>query len=142
MEYNVEVTGVDALHSLLQEFPRAAQDEGVLTQAAAVLLNRVKQRFLRQEAPDGSTWPESYAAIRRRESGRDGGTLFDTGALYHSINVYQPGPLQRAIYTGVPYAPKHEWGLEGELQRVFLGFSQGDIDAVQALFRARLERVV
>jgi hypothetical protein len=61
--------------------------EEVLDTMAAAMLDRTRKRFLEQVSPDGVAWKESRAAMIRRVTGRDGGTLFDTGSLFHSLNV-------------------------------------------------------
>lgn len=140
-EVSIRVEGLQEVNDLIGKLKGAARDEQTLTDIGAVLLNRVRARFLRQEAPDGTTWPESEAAKRRASLGLGGGTLFDTGTLFHSISLRQPGPLQRAIYTDVSYARKHQFGEDGMVQRVFLGFSAGDVQVIDTLISKRLEQV-
>jgi len=100
--------------------------EKIVDAAAAGQLNRVRTRFLNQEDTQGGRWPESHAAARRRASGRGGGTLFDTGTLFHSIGIERIGPGERSIGTNVPYAKEHQDGLLGNPKREFLGFSAED----------------
>lgn len=137
----VAVRGIEEVNGLMTAIAVAVKDENVLTEAAAILLNRTRTRFLSQEAPDGSTWPVSAAATQRAAEGRGGGTLFDTGNLFHSLAVRKPGTLKRALYTGVSYAAQHQLGTDGQIQRSFLGFSKDDINIIERLLVARLDTV-
>ena len=102
-----------------------AIEEGV-SEAGALILNRIRRRFLAQESPDGVPWEPSLAAFQRSFSGRGGGTLFDTGTLFHSIQLFSISPLEKSIATDVAYAPKHQYGEGGLPVREFLGFSDED----------------
>ena len=128
---------VDVLFSRLEE---VANPEVVLDEAGAHLVNRIRTRFLDQRSPDGIQWIPSISALRREAEGLGGGTLFDTGALFHSIQLYRKSPEVRAISTDIPYALEHQAGI-GQEVRVFLGFSRQDTSVVQALIRKRLEGV-
>lgn len=98
----------------------------ILDEAAALILNRMRRNFLTQTAPDGSKWPESAAARRRAKTGKGGGTLFATGQLFRSIQLYSVGPNERSIATDVEYAPIHNYGTARIVARVFMGFSEED----------------
>ena len=128
----LEISIVNEQESLrsLQKVISVQQYEQALDDAAALLLDHIRKRFLAQTAPDGTKWPESLAAKKRREQGRDGGTLYDTGRLFHSIQAVKVGQFSRSIETDVPYAPKHQLGLDGMVRRVFIGANQEDIDAM------------
>lgn len=136
----VEVSGTKELGLMFDRLSEVTNPENVLDAAGAILLNRVRTRFLDQEDPDGNRWPESQAAIKRRAIGRGGGTLFDTGALFHSIQLSTGGPGVRKISTDKPYAADHQRGLHGQEERVFLGFSNEDTRVVKTLIVAMIER--
>jgi phage virion morphogenesis protein len=97
----------------------------ILDEAGAVLLNRIRTRFLAETAPDGTKWPESEAARKRRAKGGTG-TLFNTGRLFHSIQLSGDGEYERRIGTDVTYGVYHNLGTGRLPQRVFLGFSPSD----------------
>jgi len=103
-----------------------------LDAVSAALLSRIRTRFLDQTDPDGRPWEPSFAAIRRAEEGRGGGTLFDTGNLFRSIQIASPDPFSRIIFTNVEYAAKLQDG-KPPPARVFLGFSQDDISTVETV---------
>jgi len=109
----------------------------ILDEAQALMLNRIRTRFLNTEAPDGTKWPVSEAAIARNFNGD---TLFDTGNLFHSIQAFiAEGPVMRAIGTDVPYGIVHQMGLNGNPVREFLGFSDEDVALIEGLAIARIE---
>lgn len=138
---DIEFQGLDEVNSLLEEIVKVPKDEGVMTQAGAILLANIRKRFLGTTAPDGGTWPKSLAALIREAAGKGGDTLFASGTLFHSISLRKPAPLQRAIYTNVPYAGQHQRG-EGQVRRVFLGFSNKDVEVIKTLVEARLGQVI
>lgn len=102
--------------------------EEAITEATAILLSRIRARFLSATDADGTAWPVSYAAKHRAKSGRGGKTLFDTGNLFHSIQLYSVSPTERSIGTDLDYGAKHQLGLEGNPVREFLGFNEEDAD--------------
>jgi hypothetical protein len=106
------------------------------------MLNQNRTRFLAQESPDGEKWLESEAAKKRKISGRDGGTMFDTGAMFHSIHIEEIGSTgsqsslaQQSINIpddAIPYAKYHHLG-QGQVQRVLLGASNSDVDKAEEI---------
>lgn len=108
----------------------------ILDEAAALLLNRLRRNFLTETDPEGKKWEQSNAARRRSETGRGGGTLFDTGKLFRSIQLFSVGPNERSIATDVEYAPYHQYGTAKLPERIFMGFSEADaILAQQVVLR-------
>ncbi len=132
-----EVVGLQGLNNLFSKVKQAADPERALDEITAVLLNRIRARFLNQTDPDGNKWPESFAAKKRAGAG---GTLFDTGTLFHSIQGFNEGPGVRSIGTDVPYAKVHQEGLEGNPVRVFLGFSDEDVDIANLIIFKRIQQ--
>jgi phage gpG-like protein len=115
----------------------------LLDTATALLLNRIRTRFLSEVDPEGRPWVPSKAGLRRRarldKKGRPGtGTLFDTGRLFRSIQAAGEGPDIRYIGTDVPYAKYHQ-GSQAKIERRFLGINAEDAQAVERLLRRRLQ---
>lgn len=135
---SVEINGLKDLTDTLSTLERALDITFILDESGAVLLNRIRSRFLAQIDPDGMPWPMSQAAKRRKVTGRGGGTLFDTGRLFHSIQLHKTGDNSRSISTDVPYAKEHNLGTKGQIQRVFLGFNDEDADLVSQLIMKRI----
>lgn len=93
----------------------------ILDQVDAMLFNRTRTRYLAQQTPDGETWEKSNAA---REENRQ--TLFDTGNLFHSIQLYRISESKSMQGTDVSYAEAHNEGKQGQVKREFLGFGEDD----------------
>jgi len=140
----VTVQGQPGLVKAMKGMQDALDTTQILDEGAAVIYNRMRARFLVETDPMGNKWPPSQAALRRARSGRGGGTLFNTGRLFRSIQLYADGPATRAIGTnvtspqGYPYAEKHQFGLGGMVQRQFLGFAQEDLDVMKLVIFRRL----
>lgn len=138
MTLKIAVRGIPAIISKLNRLDEAVSVTGILDIAGAIMLNRIRTRFLRQEDTFGTPWIESRAAKRRKASGRGGGTLFDTGRLFHSISLIRSAPNERRITTDVEYAAKHQFGLEGQVKREFLGISGEDALVILSAINTRL----
>lgn len=138
---DVTVSGLAELKLKVRELEGKVDLSEIVEDVGAVLLNRIKTRFLRQEAPDGGTWPESEAARRRAITGRDGGTLFDTGRLFHSIQLYRDAGARVRIGTDVPYAV-YQQGPKASVERTFLGFSADDVDLAGKIAQRRIEELL
>lgn len=141
MLLDIEVTGVNDLEFKINSLEHVDFNEA-LEDAAAVLLNRIRTRFLDQTDPDGRKWPESAAARLRRASGRDGGTLFDTGNLFHSIQLFDRGSNEVGIGTDVEYGLQHQEGLNGLPKRTFIGFSGDDVEIASLVFKNKIEALL
>lgn len=135
----VNAVGFGEIAAKLNDLKLATDTEETLDIAGAFLLNQIKTRFLNQEATDGSIWPESKGSIFRKKKGRDGGTLFESGRLFESITLGRDGPGRRVIFTDVPYAAKHQFGLDGNPVREFLGISVDDETGVRNIIEARIK---
>lgn len=127
-----DTEGLKALNRKLTKLSSFDYDQ-LVDEVASVQLARVRKRFLEQTAPDGSKWPESRAAQRRKEKGRGGGTLYDSGHLFRSIQATRSVMGQAKVKTDVPYARDHQFGEKGQVQRVFFGLSEQDITVIDAI---------
>lgn len=135
---------LQGLEEVLAKLNVKAVDEAVreaTTESLALLLNRNRARFLEQVSPTGEQWEPSFAAFKRSFSGRGGGTLFDTGTLFHSIQLYSVSPTEGAIGTDVPYASAHQFGV-GQEQRQFLGFSDADMDLALKVYLKKVTEAI
>lgn len=135
--------GIDASQAdaLFEALERTLNPTEILDEAVALLLSRIRRRFLQQIDPDGVPWQPSLASIIRQKTGRGGGTLFDSGTLFHSIQEYADTDTSRLIGTDVDYAKKHQEGI-GQVKRVFIGANAEDQDLMLRLIIRRIEKVV
>jgi phage gpG-like protein len=143
----VTVAGQTGLEKSIAALTEALDTVKILDEGAAVIYNRMRTRFLMEMDPSGVKWPPSQAAIRRAKSGRGGGTLFDTGRLFRSIQLFADSRTTRSIGTnvtspqGFPYAHKHQFGI-GFPQRQFLGFAPEDLGAMQKVIIRRIQQAL
>lgn len=132
------VNGVDEIKAKLAALEKAVDSVELLDEAEAIVLNRVRTRFLAEVDTEGHPWFPSIAGINRRFKGGTG-TLFDTGTLFHSIQEFSRGPEFREIGTDVPYGPIYQLGLSGQVRREFLGVSEEDSLVVEKFILKRIE---
>lgn len=137
---NTSITGGTHVQSSLTMLLRGLNPTEILDESGAVLLNRMRTRFLSQVSPDGQQWIPSQASILRQQKGRGGGTLYDTGRLYHSIQLYANGFNSRMIGTDVSYGVYHQSAI-GQIRREFLGFNDDDRNLVVSIINRRLGAV-
>lgn len=139
----VTVVGQAGLELTLKKLVGAADVNQILDEASAILLSRIRRHFLEEVDPDGNSWTVSKAALKRANSGRGGGTLFDTGRLFHSIQLAGGDANSRYIGTDVPYGIYHQLGSGiGNIARVFLGFGDEDAAVATQLVIKRFENAL
>lgn len=133
---------------------------GILSdgEVSALLVSRIKARFMQGVAPSGTPWPglmESTIARKQRGRGKKpNALLYETGRLYNSIKVIQgvnTGLL--AVNTGMGfrigvsdpiaagYGRLHNYGLGGQEERRFMGLSRLDIVAVSGMLRRKMKSI-
>ena len=128
-----EVSGQQQLEAKLKALAEAFDTRHILDEGAAVLFNHTRTRFLKETDPTGQKWIPSFAALRRKKSGRGGGTLFATGRMFRGLQLFAPSETTRAIGVNVTspsgyfYPAAHQFGLYGMEQRMFLGFGTQDV---------------
>lgn len=120
----------------------STNNTAILDEASALLLNRIRTRFLAETDPAGKKWLPSKASLRRAKSGRGGGTLYDTGRLFQSIQLARVGENQRRIGTDVYYAGWVNYGTVRLPRRIFMDFNEDDIGLVVKLIEKRIEKAL
>ncbi len=147
------VTSLEGLTTLLTRIEKSLDTTEILDEAQAMLLNRIRDRFLREVDPDEEPWPVSFSAIIRRSGGytykrgskyTGTGTLFESGELFHSIQAHSVSDTESAIGTNVSYASTQQFG-DGvfTLPRVFLGFNKDlDLYLLEQLVIMRFEEAI
>lgn len=141
----VTETGLDTLVPSLERLSNLVSSASMLEEAANYMLRVTKERYLNTTDPDGREWPESFAAKRRKQQGRQvgpyGKTLYDTGTLYNSISLSKVSNFEYRIGTSVSYALEHNLGL-GIVQRKFLGFGDEDIQHIDEIVARRIQEAI
>jgi phage gpG-like protein len=129
-----ELVSLDNLGAKYREFI-SRKGEQLLDEASALLLNRLRTRFLQEKGPNGAPWVPSRSGLIRKSGGytvRNGrrytgtGTLYETGRLFRSLQLYRSN-LTRMIGTDVEYAG----GLNEKWK--FLSFGDADVALAKAI---------
>lgn len=118
--------------------------QNLLNESSAILLSRVRTRFLQEKDAEGSSWQPSDRGIKRRSGGytrssvtgklyTGTGTLFESGNLFHSIQASRLNDSEHAIATDVVYGKY----LIGRWN--FLGFGREDGRFLEEYWRRKLE---
>ena len=142
----LRLVGQPQIEAKLKGLNDALDTRKILDEGAAVIYNRMRDRFLREVDPTGQPWVPSRSALYRKSHGIIGGTLFRTGRLFRSILLFAPDDHTRAIGTdarsdgGFFYPLVHQQGLGGFPERQFLGFGDDDTQTmVDVVIRRVLE---
>lgn len=124
------------LSALDGELPKRAQR--ALDQSAAAILSHLRTGFLAETDPHGTPWIPSKAGLERKSRGT-GQTLFKTGRLFRSLQLYVDGDLERRIGTDVPYALELQ---RGRTPRVFLEISEAHEKLARSIFVAKIQELL
>lgn len=135
------IIGLGALNTRLGRIQGALKPDRILDAGAAVVLNRIRKRFLDEVDTNNKPWIQSAAARKRAQTGKDGGTLFDSGTLFHSIGI-EKTRRGRSIGTSVSYAEQHQKGEQGMVKREFIGMNADDKSAMLAVTRNLVRNAV
>lgn len=135
---SIKVGNIPAIVRKFKELGQDLSDNRVADAAAALLLDANRKRFLSEVDPDNQPWTPSKAGLARRAKGGSG-TLFDTGALFHSIQAFRASGGMAEIGTDIPYARKHQEGI-GVEKRMFLGINDDDTERVLDLVERMVAR--
>lgn len=141
MKLEVGINGLEEALASLSSHKIEGLLETILNKGQAVLLSRLRARYLAEKDPDLAPWVKSRAAITRASIGVGGGTLFDSGTLFHSIQATKDSTGARKFGTDVPYAEKYQFGI-GVIQRKILGWNIDDINAVKTVAQYELRRAL
>ena len=143
MTLTVSLTLTNQPEDIVRELEkRTPSIDKLVEQATAVILNRIRTRFLAEQDPDGKPWVPSISGKRRRASGGTG-TLFDTGTLFHSIGAVKTRDGERIVtfdQSQAPYGKDHQLGEGGQLKRAFIGINNDDAAVVTAVLKRALNR--
>lgn len=113
------------------------QAQRAMDEAAASILQRLRETFREEVDPMGVPWVPSKAGMKRKALGT-GQTLFDTGTLWRSIQLAteETTPEQRVIKTDVPYASYLQ--NSKSVPRVFLAVGKEHVDTMEEIFIFRM----
>jgi phage gpG-like protein len=139
---SVQVDGQESIAELFGRLESALDTKAILDQSGAILLDNIRRRYLSQINPEGQRWEVSKASQRRARFGLGGGTLYNTGTLFHSIQLADDGANGRAIKTDVPYAIFANYGTIHMPARVFMDFNPADVEQVMKFINDRITKAI
>lgn len=143
----IDMTGIENVEKAIVDMGLRINPTVVLDEAAASLLDRNRKRFRRRVDPDEIPWLPSKAGEKRMRGGftyHNGrrytgtGTLFESGTLFHSIQLFAATENTREIGTDVAYAKYHQEGI-GQVPRPFLGISKSDETVFEKIVMRHLD---
>ncbi|NEO59152.1 MAG: phage virion morphogenesis protein [Moorea sp. SIO4G2] len=94
-----------------------------------------KQRFLKEQDPDGKEWaPLSSSTLKSKRSGQK---LVETGRLIRSLQ-WTVSPVEGVYFTPVEYAIYLQKGTRSMPKRPFLGLNKQDVRNIEQIFLRHL----
>lgn len=132
-----QIKGFEDIQRRLLRLETSLQANLILDESAALIFNLVRTRFTHNVNPDLQAWPTSKAAQKRGTI-----TLYDTGRLFRSLQLFSSGPNTRSIGTDVPYAIYHNEGTARLPKREFLGFGGEDISLAARVVARRVQEAL
>jgi phage virion morphogenesis protein len=127
----------EALQAKLADLTPVFQDIG------ESMLNRTRERFRSQTAPDGSPWAALSPDYAKRKKKNKDKILTLSGNLRGLLN-YQAGPRSVRIGTPLKYGAAHQFG-RPEIKlpaRPFLGLSTSDEQELLEILNDHLQRAL
>ena len=157
MKINIKAEGVNRLTQSLNAQANSLLNLQPLWQAVGMYVQKqtIKERFDKEQAPDGTKWkPLSPARVKQRLKRHKTGNmriLQDTGALRRSVQ-YEAGQSYVRIGSNLKYARIHQFGgiihftkRKGSVTipaRPFLGVTPNERKHINDMLRAYLKRHV
>ena len=147
MKLNIKAEGVNSLKQRLNTQAHNLLNLQPLWQLVGMYVQKqtIKERFDKEQAPDGTKWkPLSPARIKQRLKRHKSGNmkiLQDTGELRRSVQ-YEAGQTYVRIGSNLIYARTHQFGRGNIPARPFLGVTPNERKHINDMFRAYLKRHV
>ena len=147
MKLNIKAEGVNSLKQRLNTQAHNLLNLQPLWQLVGMYVQKqtIKERFDKEQAPDGTKWkPLSPARIKQRLKRHKSGNmkiLQDTGELRRSVQ-YEAGQTYVRIGSNLIYARTHQFGRGYIPARPFLGVTPNERKHINDMFRAYLKRHV
>ena len=147
MQINIKAEGINSLKQSLQSRIDRLQNLQPFWQLVGMYVQKqtIKERFDREQSPDGTKWKALAPAtvkhrMRRNKSGYMK-ILQDTGELRRSV-TYEAGQSYVRIGSNLKYARTHQFGRGNIPARPFLGITSNERNHIKGMFREYLKRHV
>ena len=147
MKINIKAEGVNRLKQKLQSQANNLLNLQPLWQLVGMYVQKqtIKERFDKEQAPDGTKWkPLSPARVKQRLKRHKSGSmkiLQDTGELRRSVQ-YEAKQTYVRIGSNLIYARTHQFGRGKIPARPFLGVTPNERQHINDMFRAYMKRHV
>ncbi len=147
MKINIKPEGVTRLKQRLNAQANSLLNLQPLWQLVGMYVQKqtIKERFDKEQAPDGTRWkPLSPARVKQRMRRHKTGQmkiLQDVGELRRSVQ-YEAGQTYVRIGSNLIYARTHQFGRGKIPARPFLGVTPNERRHINDMFRAYLKRHV
>lgn len=147
MKINIKPEGVTRLKQRLNSQANNLLNLQPFWQLVGMYVQKqtIKERFDKEQAPDGTKWkPLSPARIKQRMRRHRTGQmkiLQDVGELRRSVQ-YEAGQTYVRIGSNLIYARTHQFGRGKIPARPFLGITPNERRHINDMFRAYLKRYV
>ena len=147
MKLNIKAEGVNRLKQRLNHQANNLLNLQPLWQLVGMYVQKqtIKERFDKEQAPDGTKWkPLSPARVKHRLKRHKTGNmkiLQDTGELRRSVQ-YEAKQTYIRIGSNLIYARTHQFGRGKIPARPFLGVTPNERQHINDMFRAYLKRHV
>lgn len=127
----------ESLQAKLADLTPVFQDIG------EAMLNRTRERFNSQTAPDGTPWAALSPGYKKRKKRNKDKILTLYGRLRGTLN-YRAGPREVRIGTPLIYGATHQFGDQQRHipARPFLGLSQSDEQELLDILNDHLSRAM
>ena len=145
MKLSIKPDGVSQLTQKLKSQAERLRNLQPLWQLVGMYVQRqtIKERFDKEQAPDGTKWkPLSPARVKQRLKRHKSGSmkiLQDVGELRRSIQ-YEAGPNYVRIGSNLKYARTHQFGRGNIPARPFLGVTPNERQHINDMVKAYLKR--
>lgn len=147
MKINIKASGISQLKQKLKAQAEKLSNLQPFWQVVGMYVQKqtIKERFDKEQSPDGTTWkPLSPARIKQRMKRHKSGNmkiLQDVGELRRSVK-YEAGQTYVRIGSNLKYARTHQFGRGNIPARPFLGVTPNERQHINDMFRAYLKRHV
>ena len=147
MKISIKASGISQLKQKLKAQAEKLSNLQPFWQVVGMYVQKqtIKERFDKEQAPDGTKWkPLSPARIKQRMKRHKTGNmkiLQDVGELRRSVK-YEAGQTYVRIGSNLKYARTHQFGRGNIPARPFLGVTPLERQHINDMFRTYLKRHV
>ena len=135
----IDISG-NAVQATDEYIARLQDVRPALAEAGAYLEGKAKDRFLKEQDPEGRPWAKlsPLTLARKRGSKFPSAILREQGILASSV-AFRVSKTQVRVGSGIEYGAWHQTGTRNMPARPWLGFERDDPDTIAQFFADHLE---